>query len=203
MEFGPQHWDERFGASELPYGEEPSLFLVELADRLPVRGRALAPGDGGGRHGVWLAARGLDTTSLDYSPIALQRAREFAARRRVTLHTLQADVETWTWPEASFDVVVSVYLHLQPPIRRRVHAAMLRSLQPGGWVVLEAFHVEQMAFTSGGPRDPVLLYTEELLRDDFHDAELVELRKDRVNLDEGPLHRGEGVLVRLAARRRK
>jgi SAM-dependent methyltransferase len=88
----PALWDERFRPAELPYGEQPSLFLVEQLPRLGPPGRALLPGDGGGRNGVWLAGQGWQATSLDFSPVALARARELAGRQRVPLDTVQADV---------------------------------------------------------------------------------------------------------------
>jgi SAM-dependent methyltransferase len=198
----PALWDERFRPAELPYGEQPSLFLVEQLPRLGPPGRALLPGDGGGRNGVWLAGQGWQATSLDFSPVALARARELAGRQRVQLDTVQADVTTWSWPRGELDLVVAVYLHMPSFIRPAVHRAMLEAVKPGGYVLIEAFAAEQLAYASGGPKDPDLLYREEALRSDFGDAEILVLRTERIELDEGPLHRGPGILVRLLARRR-
>lgn len=197
----PALWDERFRPAELPYGERPSLFLVEQLPRLGRSGRALLPGDGGGRNGAWLAGQGWEATSLDYSPVALERARELAARQRVSLHTELADVTTWTWPRRAFDLVAAVYLHLPSAIRPAVHHAMLESVKPGGHVLIEAFAREQLGFSSGGPKDPDLLFQDDALRSDFARAEIVELRTEQIDLDEGPLHRGPGVLIRLLVRR--
>ena len=194
-------WDQRFAAAEPPYGEQPSLFLVEVSDRFRPGQRALVPADGGGRNGVWLAGRGLAVTSVDCSGVALDQARALAGRRGVRLATEQADLLAWSWPRSAYDVVASVYFHVGPAHRPRLHRAMLDALVPGGLIVLEAFHAEQMSCSSGGPRDPEWLLTEDRLRADFAGAEILVLRKDRVMLDEGPLHRGEGVLVRMLARR--
>ena len=200
--FGPSAWDERFGAPEAPYGESPSLFLVDELPRLGMPGTAILPGDGGGRNGVWLAAQGWRATSLDYSPVALEVARTLAQRRGVSLRTEQADVTTWAWPRGACDLVAAVYLHLPSAVRPAAHRAMLDAVKPGGHVLIEAFAPEQMGFTSGGPRNPDMLYSEALLRDDFAAAEIVVLRKDFITLDEGPLHRGPAALIRLLARRK-
>ena len=198
----PALWDERFRPSALPYGDQPSLFLVEQLPRLGPVGRALLPGDGGGRNGVWLASQGWQATSLDYSPVALERARELAARRRVPLDTVQADVTVWTWPRGELDLVVAIYLHLPSSTRPAVHQSMLGAVKPGGHVLIEAFAEEQLAYTSGGPKDRDLLFREDLLRGDFADADIRVLRTERVDLDEGPLHRGPGMLIRLLAQRK-
>jgi SAM-dependent methyltransferase len=197
----PALWDERFGAEQLPYGDQPSLFLTEQFPRLGLPGSALLPGDGGGRNGVWLAGRGWRATSLDYSPVALERARALAARRGVALSTQLADVTTLPWPRDTFDLVVAVYLHLPSALRADVHRAMLGAVRPGGHVLIEAFAKEQTAYASGGPRDPDLLYSEADLRDDFAGADVRVLRRELVELDEGPLHRGPGMLIRLLAAR--
>ena len=68
-------------------------------------------------------------------------------------------------------------------------------------MLVEAFAVEQLRYASGGPRDPEMLCTEERLRGDFAEADVLEVRRDLVQLDEGPLHRGPGMLMRLLARR--
>src|SRR5687767_3623974 len=51
-------WNARY--AEQGASREPSRLVTELADRLPRSGRALDIAGGGGRHAVWLAARGLD-----------------------------------------------------------------------------------------------------------------------------------------------
>lgn len=201
MHYGPDMWDERFTPEAAPYGLEPSLYLKEQAHLLRPGQRALVPADGGGRNGVWLAQQGLDVLSVDFSAVALQRARDLAAARGVALRTEQADLLAWPWPEATYDLIASIYFHLPTHARGRVHGAMLRALRPGGHVVVEAFALEQMQYASGGPRDPDCLLSEERLRVEFVGADVLEVRRDLVTLDEGPLHRGPAMLMRMLARR--
>lgn len=199
MTNGARMWDERFRDEGHAYGTEPSLFLKEKRGLLRRGQRALVPADGGGRNGVWLAQQGLAVHAVDFSTEGLARGRELAAARGVHVHFEQADLVAWDWPVAAYDWVVAVYFHLPPDPRRRMHAAMLRALKPGGHVLLEGFHTDQLAFHSGGPRDEAMLFSEERLRDEFAGADILELRTERVNLEESRLHRGPAMLVRMVA----
>lgn len=193
-------WDERFKDAAQPYGTEPSLFLCEQVGRFKPGGRVLVPGDGGGRNGIWLARQGFSVHVVDYSREGVSGALARARSAGVTLSAEQADVTTWNWPISAYDAIVSVYLHLPESVRSSVHANMLRALKPGGLFLLEGFHRDQMAYASGGPRDPTMLFTEESVRQDVASATILELRRDLVELHESVLHQGLGVLIRLLAK---
>jgi hypothetical protein len=75
------------------------------------------------------------------------------------------------------------------------------ALRPGGVVLIEAFTPAQLGRDSGGPKDPALLYTPELLAGDFPGASFEILAHASVDLDEGPFHQGAAEVVRLAARK--
>ncbi|MBW7908189.1 MAG: class I SAM-dependent methyltransferase [Kiritimatiellae bacterium] len=195
-------WNDRFRVEGFAYGVEASLYLRGKADLLRAGQRALVVADGGGRNGVWLAERGLEVLSVDFSQEGLARAAELAVARGVSLELVCADLTRWVWPVGVFDWVVSVYCHFGPEDRVRVHRAMVDALRPGGHILVEAFHKDQIAYQSGGPRDVALLYDEASLCADFADAEVVECGRVGVTLDESRLHRGPGVLIRALIRRR-
>ena len=194
-------WNERFQGGARPYGVVPSLYLQEKVHLLRPGGRVLVPGDGGGRNGVWLARRGFQVEILDYSSEGLEAARQWAAECGVSVGLTQADVTTWAWPQGDYDAVVSVYLHLQAGDRDRIHRAMLGALKPGGYLIVEAFHRDQMAFSSGGPRDPSMLFSEKEIGLDLAGSEGVEIRRDVVTLGESALHRGPAVLLRAMGKK--
>ena len=77
---------------------------------------------------------------------------------------------------------------------------LARALRPGGWLLLEAFHPGQLAFTSGGPKDVDMLYTLAALRQDFAGLLREELGAEVLaTLDEGPGHQGPARVVRWLA----
>jgi SAM-dependent methyltransferase len=194
-------WDERYAGGSFQFGEAPNLFLLGQAHRLKRGMRALAVGDGEGRNGVWLAEQGLAATSVDWSAVGLDKSRALAARRGVPLETVTADVTRWDWPEAGFDVIAWIFVHLPPEDRALACAGALRALAPGGLLLLEAFTPAQEGRRSGGPKDPSLLWSRVLVERHFAGLEVLELLEGTVALDEGPRHQGLAEVVRAVLRR--
>lgn len=192
-------WDGKFSGDTYAYGTAPNAHLLEQADHLFLGAKVLVPGDGEGRNGVWLARQGMDVLSVDGSAVGLEKARRLAAASNVPLKTQQADLLAWDWPEATFDGVVSIFLHFSAADRPRMHAAMAAALRPGGILILEAFRPGQLQHSSGGPKDPDLLYRAEDLRADFAGLRIDLLEEGDCVLDEGPLHQGPAATVRLIA----
>jgi SAM-dependent methyltransferase len=188
-------WDERFSQAEPVYGEQPNSYLRAQVPRLVPGAAVLVPGDGYGRNGLWLAKQGFRVHTVDLSLIGVERARKSARDTGLSLTTEQADLSTWAWPQNQFDAVFSIFLHLFPNVRSAIHANMLRALVPGGVCVLEAFTPAQLKFSSGGPKQVDLLYSAEILRQDFADAEILALEEATLSLNEGRMHSGPGAVV--------
>jgi SAM-dependent methyltransferase len=198
-------WDERYARDGFAYGETANAYLRAQRMRLRAGMRALAPGDGEGRNGVWLAERGLIVDTLDLSAGGVAKALALAASRGVALNAVQADALSWDWPREAYDVVALIFLHLVAEERRALHAKVLSALKPGGLVILEAFRHEQVARQAagarGGPHEAKLLYRLDDLRADFAALETIELAEADVEFDEGALHAGRGAVVRAVLRR--
>lgn len=195
-------WDERFSVPHYIFGEAPNAFLAAQKPRLPLGGTALSVADGEGRNGVWLAQLGLDVLSVDASSVAQQKARTLAARRGVALRTEQADITSWRFPEAQYDVVAGIFFQFCAPApRARIFAGMSRALKPGGLLLIQGYRPEQLRYGTGGPKEIGNLYTEDLLRQSFADLEIIELASHDDEVDEGPGHRGMSALIDLVARR--
>lgn len=195
-------WDERFSQVEPVYGEEANRFLRAQALGIRPGMKVLVPGDGYGRNGIWLAKQGLLVHTVDLSPVGVERARKAAQAADVQMTIEQADLSTWNWPVEEFDAVVAIFLHLPPDVRAKVHGSMLRALRPGGIVILEAFTPAQLQYSSGGPKQVDLLYTAELLRQDFADTETLHLEEAKIQLDEGHMHRGPASVVSAVFRKK-
>src|SRR4051794_28144229 len=161
-------WDERYQGEQFVYGEAPNEYLAAQRERFRPGMRALVPGDGEGRNGVWLAEQGLDVVTIDLSEAGVNKARRLAAKRGVRIAAIQADLTQWAWPVAEFDVVAAIFLHLPPEIRQPMHRNMLAALRPGGLLVIEAYRPEQMQYrekygSKGGPPVVEMLFSEATL----------------------------------------
>lgn len=193
-------WDERYREPGFAYGTEPNDFLVESVSHLPP-GPVLELGAGEGRNGVFLASRGFEVTSVDASAVGLEKAAAWAAERGVALRTVHADLASFVVTPGLWAGVVSIFAHLPPELRRRVHADVVRGLRPGGVLVLEAYTPAQIALGTGGPKDPAMCMTLAGLRDELAGLELlVGLERER-EIAEGRYHRGRSAVVQVLARK--
>jgi SAM-dependent methyltransferase len=198
-------WNERFRGEEFAFGTAPNEFLVSQAHHLKPGLRALTPGDGEGRNGVWLAEQGLIVDTVDVSPLGVAKARRFAEERGVEINALLADLFTWAWPRDAYDIVAALYLHFFDSDRPRMHRAMLDALKPGGVLILEAFRPEQLELQkihrSGGPKTADMLYSKAKLAEDFTGLSILHLEEAAVELAEGHRHSGPAAVIRAVVRK--
>ncbi|MGC5022555.1 class I SAM-dependent methyltransferase [Micromonospora sp. DT47] len=154
-------WDARYAASaELVWTAEPNRFVVEAVTDLPP-GDALDLAAGEGRNAVWLATHGWRVTAVDFSPVAVARGRELAARRGVPVRWRVADVTTDVPEPGRYDLVLIAYLHLPPAQFATALAGARAALRPGGTIVVVGHDRANLDGGVGGPRDPELLLTPE------------------------------------------
>jgi len=78
-----ERWNQRFSAEGYLFGSAANAFLASQKPRLQPGASALSVADGEGRNSVWLAQQGLRVTAFDFSPIAVQKARELARQSGV------------------------------------------------------------------------------------------------------------------------
>lgn len=192
-------WDERYGAEGFAYGTEPNEFLAGVADRIPP-GPVLCLCDGEGRNGVFLATRGHDVTSVDGSAVGLEKARRLAASRGVSIRTVHADLAQFTIEPGTWSGIVSIFAHLPPALRERVHGASVRGLKPGGVFILEAYTIEQLALKTGGPSDPQMLMSLAALRRELAGLEFLTGQELRREIAEGTFHQGLSAVVQVVGR---
>jgi SAM-dependent methyltransferase len=194
-------WDERYLDAALTYGDKPNDFLVEEAGSLK-RGNCLCIAEGQGRNAVWLAGQGFEVTAVDQSSVGMARASELATARGVELTTQVADLADFDFGNARWDNVVSIFGHLPSDLRRDVHRRIIHALKPGGVFLIEAYRPAQLGTSgTGGPSDPDMLLTEDVLRSELAGLEIVLAREITREVNEGEFHKGEGAVVQFIARK--
>jgi len=195
-----ERWNARFSQADYVFGTEPNEFLRAQSHRLKQGQTALVPADGEGRNGVFLARQGLDVLSLDFSPAAQAKARALAARHGVAIRTEIADLATYRWPEAAFDVVVAIFIQVAgPPLRDAILAGLKTALKRGGMLILQGYRPEQLNYKTGGPPSAANMYTEAMLRAVYADLRFVHFAVHDDMVDEGGGHRGMSALIDLVA----
>ncbi|MBK8857820.1 MAG: class I SAM-dependent methyltransferase [Opitutaceae bacterium] len=196
-----QFWDNRYTPADFVYGTAPNDFLRQCANYIPA-GPVLCLGEGEGRNAVFLASRGYRVTAVDQSAVGLAKAERLAAQCGVSLNTEVVDLRDYTIEPESWSAIVSIFVHLPPPLRRDVHSAAAIGLHSGGVLILEAYTPAQVRHKTGGPVDaPELLMTLEQLRGELIGLELEIGRELERDLIEGPAHTGRAAVVQVLARR--
>lgn len=193
-----EFWNERYAKNEFIYGKEPNEFFREELENLPV-GKIILPCDGEGRNAVFAAKLGWYVNAFDFSPSAKEKAKALAKQEGVNPKYEVADILEKEFKENSADVVALIYVHFLAELRKIAHQKAIKWLKPGGKLILEAFNPRQIDNDSGGPKNIDMLYSEDILREDFKDLKIEKLEILQTNLSEGNFHKGKADVIRLIA----
>jgi len=195
-----EFWDQRYSSPEYVYGTLPNDFFADELSRLKP-GRILLPGEGEGRNAVFAASLGWEADAFDFSPLAREKALKLAASNNCQINYFIADMAAYSPPATYYDAVGLVFVHLPEPMRRSFHEAIMTAIKPGGILLLEAYHKEQLKFNTGGPRDASLLYDEFQLLEDFEMHEVISISRNHRQVNEGVLHKGMAETVQCIIRK--
>jgi SAM-dependent methyltransferase len=130
----------------MPAVRGPSPWLLENADLLRGRTRALDVAAGRGRHALLLASAGIRVEAVDVDAAKMTELAETAERLGLSVATAVRDLEAegTDLGTACYDLIVVVnYLH------RPLFPALIRALAEGGLLLYETYTVDQMG--RGGP----------------------------------------------------
>lgn len=193
-------WDERYGAAEFVYGKEPNDFLREQLSRLPI-GKTLCLAEGEGRNGMALARAGHQVTGVDQSSVGLAKFERWAKEEGFAVETVVANLNDYSLGEEKWDCITSIWCHVPPELRARLHPACVRALRPGGYFLLEAYHPDQIGFGTGGPSDPSFMMTAEGLRKELVGLEFLLLEEKHRAVTEGAFHGGMSAVVQVLGKK--
>jgi SAM-dependent methyltransferase len=151
-------WNRKYTEKDLLWSWNPNRFLVVEAGGL-TPGRALDLACGEGRNAIWLAERGWHVTAVDFSEVAIAKARERAARDGVEVDLVCLDLLEYEPEPRAYDLVLVLYLQLAAEERRIVLSRAADALAPGGTFLLVGHDLLNLTEGAGGPSDPDVLYT--------------------------------------------
>ncbi len=195
-------WNKRFAGTDYIFGTQANTWLTQQASHMPKSGHALAVADGEGRNSVWLAQQGLQVDAFDIAAIGVEKARKLASSSAVNVNFHVSSAEDWSWQAEHYDLVVAIFIQFaDPETRALLFANMMKTLKKGGLLLLQGYTPKQLDYKTGGP--PLLshLYTEELLRDNFKQMEILELKVYEDVLEEGTQHAGQSALIGMVAKK--
>lgn len=189
-------WDERYSSEEYIYGKDPNNFLANAVGKIP-KGKVLCVAEGEGRNAVFLAEQGYQVVAVDSSAVGLEKARQLAQERGVSIETIVSDLAHFDIEPDSWHGVVSIFAHVPPQVRKELHKKIVKGLHSGGTLILEAYRPDQLKYKSGGPPTAEFMMTLEGLEEELKGLNFdygVELDRDVV---EGKFHTGKGAVVQI------
>ena len=193
-----EFWNERYKAEEFAYGTKPNEFLANKIEELEP-GKILLPFEGEGRNAVFCSTQGWKVDAFDFSEAGRKKALELADKKSVVLNYSISKAEDYDFGIEIYDYIVLIFAHLNPAIRPEIHQKIVKALKPNGRVIIEGFHPKQLEnnYPSGGPKSLEMLYTAELLKNDFSDLNVLLTEEVETELNEGNYHKGKAFVTRF------
>jgi len=194
-------WNQRYSEPGFAYGTNPNDFLVASTVLLQPESEVLCLAEGEGRNAVYLASLGHRVTAVDSSAVGLKKARSLAQEHSVTIQTIEADLDDFIIGSGSFQAIVSIFCHLPPLVRTRLHQRICEGLTPGGVFILEGFARRQTELDTGGPRNIELLMDLEDLKRELDQLELSQAIETEREIHEGSYHHGAAAVIQITGTR--
>lgn len=134
-----QAWNTRFSTEAYGFGTEPN---------------------------EWLAGNGNIVDAFDISEVGIDKARRLAVDVKVSMNFTVAGCDEFLWRSDYCDGVAATFIQFaEPGLRGRIFQNIVRSLRPGGTLVLAGYTPKQLEHRTGGPRVLSHSYTETELRE--------------------------------------
>ena len=193
-------WEQRFAGETYFYGTEPNEFLRTSLPTLP-KGAAMCLAEGEGRNAVFLAESGYQVSSVDLTQAGVDKTKRLAEERGVKVNAVVGDLADLDLGHERWNLVVSIFAHVPPDVRRLLHRRVVDSLKPGGALLLEAYTPDQVGRGTGGPPIVELTMTLDSLREELSPLFFAHAEEFDRDVLEGTGHTGHGAVVQVIARK--
>lgn len=196
-----EFWNEVYSQNPDAYGQKPNQFFASCLQTLQP-GTLLLPGEGTGRNALFAARLGWEVIAFDASEVAVQLAQHRAEQENLSVSFYHNTYELFPLGYLSVNALAFIFTHQDNSVRRAMHHRFIECLTPGGALIAEYYHQDQLPLGTGGPKDLNMLYRLDDLQGDFPDVEWTICDHSTVEMSEGSLHQGLSSVIRLFGRKR-
>lgn len=194
-------WNERYSEEGHAYGTKPNDFLSKNINLLKKGGKILCIAEGEGRNALFLARNGFKVTAVDFSEVGISKLLKVAVHEGLSINAKVEDLLSFNMEKSSWDGIVSIFAHLPPVIRKKVHQNIQEALVDQGLLVLEAYRPEQLERGTGGPKDKDMMMNLRILHEELPALTPVfELETER-EIHEGQYHNGLSSVVQFIGKK--
>ncbi|MCF6243045.1 MAG: class I SAM-dependent methyltransferase, partial [Bacteroidales bacterium] len=160
-----------------------------------------------GRNAVFAAKLGWEVSAFDFSKEAKIKAIKKAKENNVLINYELGDINSLNYQENHFDCIALIYAHFSADVKSLYHKKLITYLKKGGVIIFEAFskaHAELIKASEkqSGPRDINMLFSLEEVKQDFINFDIIELKEQIIDLNEGELHSGKSSVIRFFGKKR-
>lgn len=199
-------WNSRFAEKEFIYGKTPNKFFEAHINNFRPESKVLFAAEGEGRNAVFALKKNLQAVAFDFSIEAKNKAMLLAEENLVKLEYHIGNLMEINFPKESFDGLVLIYAHFPPPIRKKIHRKLQSLLKPEGVLILEGFSKKHLEVSknnkkTSGPQNIEMLFTIEILKEDFNELDFSLALEEVDILDESPYHEGKSSLIRMIGKK--
>jgi len=212
-------WDERYSKVEDAFGTGANSFLKSQFDILnsgllshhlkhnKVSNKVLCIAAGQGRNALYLAKQGFEVTALDISKVGLEQLAQTAKEQKLSLTTLQADIENIDLGNNKWDIITCFFMHAPLATRKALYKKVPDALTEGGQFVFESFGLKQLELKKqnegsiGGPSTPELFPTIDELSSELEPLDVQHLVEVERGLEPSLFHKGKAAVIQLIAKK--
>ena len=145
-------WNGRYAARPLIWSAEPNATVVEQLTDMPP-GRALDLGCGEGRNALWLAERHWQVTAVDFSSVAISKAKQIASRHTLKVDWINRDLGEFRPKSGHYELVLACFVHTSSAQRKVWLARAAHAVRTGGTLLYLGHDPRNPTEGFGGPKD--------------------------------------------------
>lgn len=201
-----EFWNNRYKIEDSAYGYEPNEYFKRQITKLE-SGKILLPAEGEGRNAIFASKLGWQVSAFDMSEQGKIKAEKLAKKNNVKIDYKIGEFGELKYEEEQFDVIGLIYAHFSADQKSKYHKALDRYLRKGGTIIFEAFSKKNLDLNAknintNGPKDIDALFSTDEIKKDFSNYEIVELKEETLNLNEGKYHKGLSSIIRFVGTKR-
>lgn len=201
-----EFWNNRYKIEESAYGNKPNAYFKKQLLKL-APSKILLPAEGEGRNAVFASKLGWEVSAFDMSEQGKIKAEILAKKNGVHIDYQIGEFEELKYKQEYFEAIGLIYAHFTAELKSKYHKVLDKSLKKGGVIIFEAFskynlELVKQGKNTNGPKDIDALFSVNEIKEDFHNYEIIELKEEILEINEGLYHKGQSSVVRFVGKKK-